>query len=191
MEALRIALDVEGVLADTHTATAERSDMLEPHECPPPGWDFPTEEHYDEFMHVSQNLWHNHAHHIPPMEDGLWKAVGKLHRFHHVDIVTHRKNVDRQIQEWLAGYNIEYDEFHTSAGNKTDVGDYHVHIDDSPNVVTDVLENNRSILVVDRPYNQDIEYGKRHEPFVRHVSGVTEASEILTGNDIAIGVSAL
>jgi hypothetical protein len=191
MRNLHIALDVEGVLADSHAATAERSDMLEPKDCPPPNWDFPSDEHHDEFMHVSQNLWHNHAHHIPPMEDGLWKATRRLSRQHDVDIVTHRTGVDRQVQEWLSGYNIRYNEFNSTTRPKSHLDDYDVHIDDSPNVVADALEANRSVILIDRPYNQDIQVGKRHGPFIRRVSSVTEAAEVLCGPGIPMEVNTL
>lgn len=186
METLDIALDVEGVLADSHAATADRSDFLEDEHCPPPDWDFPSEDHYEEFMHVSQNLWHNHAHHIPPMVDGLWKETRRLARRHNVDIVTHRSGVDDQVREWLDGYNIHYENFHVARGDKTDVGDYHVHVDDSPQVARDALESGRSVVLIDRPYNQRLDYEIQHEPFVRRVSDLSEAAEVLTSPPLGL-----
>jgi len=181
MKRLHIALDVEGVLADSHAATAERSDELEPHQCPPPNWDFESDEHYDEFMHVSQNLWHNHAHHIPPMEAGLWKATRSMNRLHDVDIVTHRSNVDNQVKEWLSGYNIDYNDIHFARGHKTDVGDHDVLVDDSPNVARDGIENNTHVLLVNRPYNENV--SGLDSRYVRRVSGVRAASEVLRDRD--------
>lgn len=180
MNKLDIALDVEGVLADTHAATAARSDFLEPEECPPPDWDFPSDEHYEEFMHVSQNLWHNHNHEIPPMVGNLWKPTRRLARRHNVDIVTHRQNVDSQVVEWLKGYNVYYEDFHVSKGHKTDVGEYDVHIDDSPNVAADALSDGRHVVLIDRDYNRSVEETNR----LTRVSDVSEAAELLATCDI-------
>jgi hypothetical protein len=173
---LDIALDVEGVLADTHKATQKHSDMLEPHECPPPNWEFRCDEHYDEFMDVSQHLWRENPHHIPPVEHGLRYSTGLLNDFHNVDIVTHRRGVDQQLREWLDGYGIEYDNFYVSDGHKSDIGNHDVHIDDSPNVVTDATTNGRVVMLVCRPYNAAIENARD----VQRVSGVEHATEILT-----------
>lgn len=176
METYNIALDVEGVLSDTHKATAERSDMLEPKHCPPKNWDFPTEEHHEEFMHVSQNLWHNHNHLIPPTEDGLGKATSILNEVHNVDVVTHRTGVDNQIREWLRGYGIVYDDFISTRKSKSDIGDYDIHIDDSPNVVDDVAGNGRVVYMVERPYNSEKELPKG----ALRVRGVNDAVWLLT-----------
>lgn len=176
MNELDIALDVEGVLADTHAATAERSDFLEPRNCPPPNWEFPSDEHFEEFMHVSQNLWHNHSHEIPPMVDGLWKATRKLSRRHNVDIVTSRTNVDSQIIDWLNAYNVYYEDFHVARDSKNDVGHYDVHVDDSPSVAAEALADHRCVVLIDRPYNQSFENSTR----LTRVSDVSEACEFLS-----------
>lgn len=177
MRSLHIALDVEGVLADSHAATAERSDMLEPNDCPPPNWDFQSDEHREEFMHVSQNLWHNHAHHIPPTEDDLWKSVRAMARVHDVDIVTHRSNVDQQVREWLAGYNIDYDNIYFADGYKSEVDDHDVLVDDSPRVAEDCIRNRTHCLLVNRRYNENV--SGLDSRYVRRVSGVRAASERL------------
>lgn len=175
MNELDIALDVEGVLADTHAATAERSDFLEEQHCPPPDWEFPTDEHFEEFMHVSQNLWHNHTHEIPPMVENLWKPTRRLSRVHNVDIVTSRTNVDSQILDWLDAYGVYYEDFHVATGPKTDIGHYDIHIDDSPHVAADALTDHRHVVLIDRPYNQSVEETNR----LTRVSDVSEACEFV------------
>ena len=179
---LDVALDVEGVLSDTHTATEARSDFLEPEHCPPEQWEFPTDEHYEEFMHVSQNLWHNHAHEIPPQVDNLWKPTRKIYRRHDVDIVTHRNNVDVQMQNWLKGYNVYYDDFYATTQPKTEVGEYDVHIDDSPNVAADALSDGRYVVLVSNKSNQSVEPHRRLE----RVADITEAAEFLATCEIGI-----
>lgn len=192
MRQLQIALDVEGVLADSHLATARKSDVLDEDEVPPHQYNFGDDGLLDEYMHVSQNVWHNHNHLIPPMEDGLWKATKCLARHHTVDIVTSRTGVDRQVQEWLDGYNIAYDDFivtNRPRSNKTDYGDHDVHIDDSPNVARDALDVNRGVFLVDRPYNTD--FGRLTDSRLRRVSGVTEVADMLTDPDYLSGVRGL
>jgi uncharacterized HAD superfamily protein len=178
---LDIALDVEGVLADSHAATAERSDVLTEEHTPPQNYDMGGQELIDEYMHVSSNVWHNHNHEIPPMEDGLREATRTLSTLHNVDILTARVGQDEGVREWLAGYNIHYDRFistdHPQA-DKTEYGDHDVHIDDSPHVARDAAEDGRVVLLVDRPYNRDVT-GDR----IERVSGVTAASELLSDSD--------
>ena len=180
MERLHIALDVEGVLADSHLAAQQRSDVLDESTSPPTTWDFPTDEHYDEFMRVTAEAWDNDWADIPPVEYGLGEAVSRMALFHNVDIVTHRTGHDDAIQNWLHKYGIEYENFISTDQQKTLVGNHDVHIDDSPNVVDDVLDAGRNIMLVERPYNHVVErtFG------VWAVSGVVEASELLTDSTI-------
>lgn len=182
MKTLNVALDVEGVLSDTHTATEQRSDFLEPKHCPPDQWEFPSEEHYEEFMHVSQNLWHNHNYKIPPQVDNLWKPTRSIYRQHNVDIVTHRTNVDRQMIEWLDGYNVYYNKFHATSKPKTEVGTYDVHIDDSPHVASEAVEDGRYVVLIDSKSNQSVESHRRLE----RVSNITEAAEFLITCEIGV-----
>lgn len=178
---LDIALDVEGVLADSHVATAERSDVLDERHTSPQNYDFGDEELIEEYMHVSSNVWHNHNHEIPPMEDGLREATRTLSTLHNVDILTARVGQDEAVREWLAGYNVHYDRFISTAApnsEKTEYGDHDVHIDDSPKVAQDAIDAGRHVILVDRPYNRDVA-GDR----IERVSGVTEASELLSDSD--------
>jgi hypothetical protein len=176
MDELTVALDVEGVLSNTHLATAQRSDLLEVENTPPDDWDFPSEEHFDEFMHVSQDLWHNHNEEIPPLEPTIGAASTVLNEHHTVDVVTHRTGVSDQIRTWLDFHCIDYRDFHETSRYKTQVGEYDVHIDDSPNVVNDVTTNDRFIFLVGHEYNNGVE----HDSAVWRVSGVTEAADLLS-----------
>jgi len=175
---LNIALDVEGVLADSHAATAARSDFLTEDHVPPQNYDFGGQEEIDEYMHVSSNVWHNHVHEIPPMVEGLWKATRSLSRRHNVDILTARVGQDENVKRWLNGYNVYYDNFISTdrpRSNKTDYGDHDVHIDDSPEVTADALSAGRHVVLIDRPYNQGVEDSNR----LKRVSDVSEAAELL------------
>jgi uncharacterized HAD superfamily protein len=184
MQTLNIALDIEGVLADTHSATAERSDFLTEDECPPPNWDFPSEQHREEFMHVSQNLWHNHTHHIPPMMDGVWKPTRLLSQHHNVDIVTSRTGVTPQLRDWLTAYNIHYDSLHISHHSKNDIDDYDVHIEDSPQVSREALADGRSVVLIEHEYNDSYRETIEREASLWRVSDLSEAATILTSSPL-------
>jgi len=188
MDSLRIALDVEGVLADSHAATAARSDMLDEQHVPPQNYDFGDQDLIDEYMHVSSNVWHNHTHEIPPMQEGLWKATRTLNRLHDVDILTARVGQDDKVRTWLDAYNVHYDTFISTQhprDNKTEYGDYDVHIDDSPDVTADVVEAGQYMLLVDRPYNQGIE----DSSLVQRVSGVSAAADLLSDPSVVSEIS--
>lgn len=153
---LRIALDVEGVLSNTHKAAVERSDRLKPEHNEQ--WGYPGDL-YEEFMHVSQNLWHNHHEQIPPMEDPdtLHQATKELAAEHKVDIVTHRRNVDEQVQTWLADHGVVYDEFRAPSVEKDEL-DYDVYIDDKPALAERIINDPERVIVLrDRPYNEHID----------------------------------
>lgn len=157
---MQISLDVEGVLADSHRAARKRSDRLTEDNCPPPQWDFPTEEHFKEFMHVSQNLWHNHNELIPTVSDGLEAATTLLCKHHTVDIVTSRTNVDEQILDWLDRHGVQFEDFYVTSGHaadKTAIGDHELHIEDSPQVARDALAAGRDVVLIDRPYNRSFD----------------------------------
>lgn len=180
MRDVRIALDLDGVLADTHHAAAQRSDQLDEDNCPPPDWDFESDEQQDHFLHVAQNLWHNHTHHIPPTVDNLWKHTRRLSWQYDVDIVTHRTGVDEQIQTWLDAYNVYYDDFYSTNGPKSDVDTYDVHIDDSPHVAAETTQHGRYAVLIDAEYNESYECGD----CCTRVSDISEAAELLCRSDI-------
>lgn len=188
METLDVALDVEGVLANSHAATAERSEMLTDDHVPPQKYDMNSQAEIDEYMHVSSNVWHNHNHEIPPMEADLRTPTRTINTLHNVDILTARVGQDEQVREWLAGYNVHYDTFistnHPNA-DKTDYGRYDVHVDDSPNVARDVLDDHRGLILVDKPYNQGISSDDR----MWRVSGVAEAAELLSDPSVVSELS--
>ncbi len=174
---VRISLDVEGVLSNTHKAVCARSEQVT--EEMMQEWGFPTEDDYKEFMHVSQNLWHNHHEEIPPMESGATfrEVTSGLRDYGHtVDIVTHRHNltgeladsfeseygyspveVDEQVKAWLDYYTVEYDNFLAPSEEKDEL-DYDVYVDDKPALAERIANDpERVIALRDRPYNQDVD----------------------------------
>lgn len=180
MDTPSIALDLDGVLADTHAAAAKRSDQLNEDNCPPPDWDFESDEQRDHFLHVTQNLWHNHTHLLPPTVDNLRDVTRRLSYDYDVDIVTHRTGVDEMVQTWLDAYHVTYSDFYSTNKPKTHVGNHDIHIDDSPHVAAEATAAGRYAVVIDAEYNASYECGD----LSMRVSDVSEAVDVLRGADI-------
>lgn len=163
---LRVALDVEGVLSDTHSITTERSDKLEP--WMNEQWGFP-DDLYDEFMHVSNNLWHNHYEEIPPQSDNIGEASDKLiDAGYKVDIVTHRHNQDEQVKAWLDMHDVHYRHFLTPSCSKIEC-DYDIYVDDKPALAEKVAQrDDKWMVIIDQQYNRDV-------PYSEHVERATDA----------------
>lgn len=177
MDQVSVALDVDGVLFDTHNAVARRSDRLDKEDCPPEDWQFESEEQQDHFLHVAANLWHNHREMIPPMVDDIGGLTQRLSEEYNVDIVTHRTGTDDQILAHLDEYDVEFRNFYSTSGPKSQVANHGVHIDDSPNVITDVTLAGRHALLVDAKYNASYSCNE----LCMRVSDLSEAVDAMVG----------
>lgn len=134
MNNLRIALDLEGVLADTHVPVIDHSDMLTEesfHE-----WDFADDE-LDEFLDTLVHVWAEHTFDIPPSEEGLAEKVDTLRMMgHDVDLVTNTPGASNDVIPWLEYHGIECDRYRFPGPetNKEEL-DYDIYIDDNPYMV--------------------------------------------------------
>lgn len=151
---MNIAVDLDGVLADIHRPTADRSDRLTWEQVASRNF---TDEDWDEYRHVSQNLWHNHWDQIPLVEEGVVEEMERLAQQHTVTILTHRCNVDSSIEQWLADNGIHYHELIATHEDKETFG-YDFYIDDNP------LEARH--LLRDQPWNRHIETTNRIHTFI-------------------------
>jgi len=155
-----VALDVEGTLADTHgrllTVYNERHgtdyDLADVDH-----WDWVSEEiEYDEFMSITQREWAvNHAA-IEPLEDGLAKTVDRLCERHTVDVVTARRGVEDEMQEWLDHRGIDsYRDFLSvdPSSTKATMG-YDIYIDDKPGLAH-MLGDGQLQYVIRQPHNRN------------------------------------
>lgn len=123
---MRIALDVDGTLADTWGAVIERGWM---DESPSVSWD-EDRALWDEYLHHSQNVWHNHWEDIERNELFTHTATSMLAEFgHDVDVVTARSGVEESMQRWLDKHRVVYNDFLVE--QEKHLLDYDAHIDDS------------------------------------------------------------
>lgn len=126
---MRVALDLEEVLADTISEACNSTDKLDPA-------DFETWEISDYtwqvYSGVSDALWRHDPESIPQVEPSLSTYTANLQSAaDQLDIVTARLHVDENIQFWLDGYGIEYDNLISTRRPKYEL-DYNVFIDDNP-----------------------------------------------------------
>lgn len=131
---MRIALDLDGVLADLHGAMAKQTRYgVEDFQV------FGEWDDYEHFWSEAKRVWQKHWHEIEPVEPHLSQMVAQLADDHHVDIVTNTAGEDRYAKAWLQEQGIEYEDFVRPPENAyKDALNYDVFIDDNPYLAGDV-----------------------------------------------------
>jgi 5'(3')-deoxyribonucleotidase len=163
-----LALDLESVLADIHTAWITHynkpftnSDIQD--------WDFHTLSRYNEsletFLKETDALWKNEPYiTIPPIVNDPKKSTNHLKPF---DIVTSRGTLGG-VKEWLDYHEIEYRAIVYIAENKSELN-YDVFVDDNPNLALSLRED-QFLWLISRPYNQHLEESSH----LRRVSSILD-----------------
>jgi len=131
MDDLRIALDLEGVLADTHTQALEISDWLEPHHFSDFGFD---DDELGPLLDDFERVWQDWSR-IEPHEDDIAGVVADLATCGHVDVVTNTPGASDDVLNWLEYYGV-LDHIGRlvmpGPGTYKEELDYQVYIDDNP-----------------------------------------------------------
>lgn len=160
----RIALDVDGVLADVMSAWL---DLTNPGRLAPlsksdmDGWDFWARHGIKkrEFYAQLDACWDAWAS-IPPTEPDLGRSAGMLSKIaSSLDIVTARSSAtNRHVKEWLRHYDITYDRYVQVASGwmKADL-EYDVFIDDSPINAEAFARRGRRVVLYDQPWNAGVD----------------------------------
>jgi len=182
---LRIALDLDGVLADTMRAwlkiwnrrsgeKLEYKDLVE--------WDFwkrlgISESAFMEIMNEAWRMWKI----IPPTESDISEKVSKLRELGKVDIVTARpRETEKYVLEWLEHHGILYDEYVWIRSSRMKPKlDYDVFIDDSPLLADGCILRRKLLLLYDQPWNKNV----NEDRYVKRIKGLDEALEALSGWD--------
>ena len=154
---MRIAVDLDGTLADIHTVFLEE---LEKQEGITHRFEDLETYYFDEapfsvekFHEIAKHNWKNRE--IPLTDPSLPEELNKLSENHRVDIVTARGDVEKSVlKNWLTEKGVKFDSFIVD-GTKTHL-EYDVLIDDSPKYIG----NGMKILLYDRPYNRNTETGE-------------------------------
>lgn len=178
---LRIALDVDGVLADTMRTwislwnrSSDRKlsyeDLSE--------WDFwrrlgISSGEFMRLMNEAWRLWRR----IPETEPNLSEKVSRLKSLGKLDILTARpRGTEKYTLKWLEAHRIPYDDYVWIESSRLKASlDYDAFIDDSPLIVDGCVIRRRLLLLYDRPWNRRVPEG-RH---VRRIKSLDEAYHIL------------
>jgi len=160
---LQSAVDIDGVLADTHTSWCNRFNAQTGKHMTIrdiKNWtfwnDFGITE--DDFLNIHAKVWDDWQS-IPPTEKNLSAKVNALHQFGPVDILTaRRKATVRPAALWLAMHRIPYRHLIVaqSTSEKSLLG-YDVFVDDSDVVMSAVSkkQNTWGILYA-RPWTENL-----------------------------------
>ncbi|PWI48156.1 hypothetical protein CEE45_08300 [Candidatus Heimdallarchaeota archaeon B3_Heim] len=148
-----VALDVESVLADIHSAWITQykkkftiKDITD--------WDFISLKRWNEtlktFLEETDNLWEKFPEKIPPTVPNLKEVTRHLKPF---DIVTSRRTLGGIIK-WVEYHQLEYRAIVYVPDNKADL-DYCMYIDDNPKLATK-LKDNQFLWLISQPYNLQV-----------------------------------
>jgi len=164
---MKIALDVDGVLADVIQSWLNYSNSKRPkilkHEIS--DWDFWKKfqiNRYDFYAELS-SCWKNWIS-IPPTEENLSLFTKNLSKLGQVDIVTAReRSTDSFVKNWLKHHKVSFDNYVSVIDGpmKADL-DYDVFIDDSPLNASKIIQQNKKIILYSQPWNTNISENNIH-----------------------------
>jgi len=178
---LKIALDLDGVLADTmklwlrlwNRRTGQKlsyEDLTE--------WDFwrnleISEAEFMEIMNEAWRMWKS----LPPTEPNLSEKVSRLKELGRIDIVTARpRETEKYALRWLDEQGILYDSYVWIRSSRIKAKlDYDVFIDDSPLIVDGCIMRKKILLLYDRPWNKNVPESR----LVYRIKSLDEAYAIL------------
>ena len=172
---MKIALDVDGVLADVIQSWLNYNNSIrqEISKQEISDWDFWKKfkiNRYDFYAELS-SCWKNWMS-VPPTETNLSLTTKNLSKLGQVDIVTAReRSTDSFVKNWLNHYDISYDNYVSVIDGpmKADL-DYDVFIDDSPLNALKIIQQKKKIILYSQPWNQHI-----LEDQIHRVSNLSEA----------------
>jgi len=179
---MKIALDVDGVLADiiyvwleqynkSHKKSITKEDIVR--------WNFWKELGFDkyEFYEELSSCWSRWLE-VPPMEQGIADAVENLHSVGTVHIVTARDMAStKYVKQWLEHNGINYTDYVPvlRGRDKADL-DYDIFIDDSPQNVIGIASKGKNALLYDQPWNRSVS-----DPKIVRIRKLQEAMNVISG----------
>jgi hypothetical protein len=179
---MKIALDVDGVLADVIVSWINFSNSIRPHisKNQVTDWEFWKKFDINPFDFYSElsSCWKNWQS-VPTTQENLSNITKNLSTIGQVDIVTAReRSTDSFVQNWLNHHNISYHNYVSVIDGpmKADL-DYDVFIDDSPLNAIKFLEHNKKVILYSQPWNQHISNNG-----LFRISNLSESIEIINHN---------
>ncbi len=174
---MKIALDVDGVLADVIISWLNYNNSIRPKitKSQITSWEFWKEFKIDPFEFYSElsACWKNWIS-VPPTEEKLSSTINSISELGQIDIVTARERyTDSFVVSWLDHYDIHYDNYISVIDGpmKADL-DYDVFIDDSPLNAEKFIKKNKKIILYSQPWNKHI-----HNEEIFRISSLSEAVE--------------
>ena len=159
---MKIALDVDGVLADVIKSWIHTSNSLEYNitSNDMTSWDFWQNLGIakDVFHAELDACWANWET-IEPTEHDLGSKTTLLADIGNIDIVTARHpNTDSFVKLWLKHHNIVYDNYVSVAAGemKADLN-YDLFIDDSPITAYKMIKQNKKMIIYTQPWNKHVD----------------------------------
>ncbi|MEK6865052.1 MAG: hypothetical protein AABX06_01075 [Thermoproteota archaeon] len=176
---MKIALDVDGVLADVIESWLIYNNKIRPNISKDDitNWDFWKKfkiNRYD-FYEELTSCWKN-WNSIPPTEGNLSIVTQNLSNFGQVDIVTARElSTDSFVKNWLKLHDVTYQNYVSVIDGpmKADL-DYDVFIDDSPLNAIKFLKHKKNVFLYSQPWNQHIS-----DQNIQRISTLSEVVEKL------------
>ncbi len=159
---MRIALDVDGVLADVIASWLSYNNEIRPKilKSQISEWDFWKNHDINKFdfyneLSICWRSWEN----IPPTENNIAYATTQLSNLGTVDIVTARdESTHNEVKNWLKLHKIKFKNYvGVMEGMEKSRLDYDVFIDDSPLNAQSMLEKRNSVLLDSQPWNVSFE----------------------------------
>jgi len=174
---MKIALDVDGVLADVIKSWLNYSNTIRTkiskHEIT--DWEFWKKFQINRFDFYAELsfCWKNWDS-IPPTEENLSTITKNLSNLGQVDIVTAReKSTDSFVKNWLIYHNISYNNYVSVIDGpmKADL-DYDIFIDDSPHNAAKFLKHNKKVILYSQPWNEYVSDDRIHR-----ITNLSEAED--------------
>src|SRR6478609_4708516 len=148
---LRIALDVDGVLADVIESWLSYSNKIRPAISKSQISEF---DFYNE-LSICWKSWES----IPTTENNIAHATTQLSNLGTVDIVTARdESTHNDVKNWLKLHKINFKNYvGVLEGIEKSRLDYDVFIDDSPLNAKSMLDEGKSVILYSQPWNTSFE----------------------------------
>jgi len=179
---MKIALDVDGVLADVIKSWLNFNNKIRPtiSKDEITDWDFWKKFEINQFDFYSElnTCWENWIY-VPATQQNLSSVTKNLSDLGQVDIVTAReRSTDSFVKNWLDHHNIIFDNYVSVIDGpmKADL-DYDVFIDDSPLNAEKFLQNNKKIILYSQPWNLHLDDKK-----INRIFNLSEAIEKISKN---------
>ena len=176
---MRIALDVDGVLADVIHAwllynNKVRTTILKQEIS---DWDFWKKYNINRFdfyeeLSMCWKSWKD----IPPTENNISSASREISTMGTVDIVTAREeSTHDDVKKWLRMHDISFENYvGVAEGTEKARLDYDIFIDDSPINAKSMLERGKSVILYNQPWNHHFD-----DPRAKRIHELKDAVEII------------